>query len=92
MAGMPGTLLNRASEVMKKLENNHLSDSIEANKQVLSELPNSPKEQFQLSIFDAHSETFGEIRSLVEGLDIDRLTPVEALLKLQEIQRKISGQ
>jgi DNA mismatch repair protein MutS len=92
MAGMPNTLLDRASEVMKKLENNHLSDSIEANKQVLSELPTSPKEQFQLSIFDAHSQTFGEIRSLVEGLDIDRLTPVEALLKLQEIQRKISGQ
>jgi DNA mismatch repair protein MutS len=92
MAGMPNTLLDRASEVMKKLENNHLSDSVEANKQVLSELPTSPKEQFQLSIFDAHSQTFSEIRSLVEGLDIDRLTPVEALLKLQEIQRKISGQ
>jgi DNA mismatch repair protein MutS len=40
----------------------------------------------QLSIFDAHPETFDEIRKLLEGIDINRLTPVEALLKLQEIK------
>ena len=40
----------------------------------------------QLSIFDAHSETFDEIRKLLEGIDINRLTPVEALLKIQEIK------
>ena len=43
----------------------------------------------QLSIFDAHSETFDEIRKLLEGIDINRLTPVEALLKLQEIKSKL---
>ncbi len=40
----------------------------------------------QLSIFDAHSETFDDIRRMLEGTDINRLTPVEALLKLQEIK------
>jgi DNA mismatch repair protein MutS len=40
----------------------------------------------QLSIFDAHTETFRDIRRLLEGLDINNLTPVEALLKLQEIK------
>jgi len=45
--------------------------------------------QMQLSIFDAHSETFDEIRKLLEGADINRLTPVEALLKLQEIKSKL---
>ena len=43
----------------------------------------------QLSIFDAHTETFDEIRKLLEGTDINRLTPVEALLKLQEIKNKL---
>jgi DNA mismatch repair protein MutS len=43
----------------------------------------------QLSIFDAHSETFDEIRQLLESKDINRLTPVEALLKLQEIKNKL---
>ena len=45
--------------------------------------------KMQLSIFDAHSETFDEIRKLLEGTDINRLTPVEALLKLQEIKSKL---
>jgi DNA mismatch repair protein MutS len=45
--------------------------------------------QMQLSIFDAHSETFNEIRQLLESTDINRLTPVEALLKLQEIKNKL---
>jgi DNA mismatch repair protein MutS len=48
---------------------------------------NLPK--MQLSIFDAHSATFEEIRILLEATDINRLTPVEALLKLQEIKNKI---
>jgi DNA mismatch repair protein MutS len=40
----------------------------------------------QLSIFDAHSQTFEDIRRMLEGIDINRLTPVEALLKLNEIK------
>ena len=44
----------------------------------------SPK--VQLSIFDMHTETFQEIRQLVDNVDINRLTPVEALLKLQEVK------
>ena len=42
--------------------------------------------RLQLSIFDAHSETFEEIREMLEKIDINRLTPVEALLKLNEIK------
>ena len=45
--------------------------------------------KMQLSIFDAQSQTFEEIRLLLESTDINRLTPVEALLKLQEIKNKI---
>ncbi|HSV10580.1 MAG TPA: hypothetical protein VLI68_07420, partial [Hanamia sp.] len=42
--------------------------------------------QMQLSIFDAHSQAFEDIRKILEVVDINRLTPVEALLKLQEIK------
>ena len=45
--------------------------------------------KIQLSIFDAHSETFDQIRKLLEDTDINRLTPVEALLKLQDIKGMI---
>ena len=43
----------------------------------------------QLSIFDAHSQTFEQIRNMLEHIDINRLTPVEALLKLQEIKKQL---
>jgi DNA mismatch repair protein MutS len=46
-------------------------------------------QKMQLSIFDLHSQTFDEIRQLLEGIDINRLTPVEALLKLQEVKSKL---
>ena len=46
----------------------------------------SSQQKVQLSIFDAHTETFDEIRRVLEGIDINRLTPVEALLKLNEIK------
>ena len=43
----------------------------------------------QLSIFDAHSQTFSDIRSVLENIDINRLTPVEALMKLNDIKKMI---
>jgi DNA mismatch repair protein MutS len=43
-------------------------------------------QKMQLSIFDAHSETFDDIRKMLNDIDINRLTPVEALMKLNEIK------
>jgi len=83
MAGMPPSLIDRANEILKQLETKHVSEDIgDAMKKI-----SAPK--MQLSIFDAHSETFDDIRKLLEGIDINRLTPVEALLKLQEIKSKL---
>jgi DNA mismatch repair protein MutS len=83
MAGMPPSLLQRANEVLKQLEEKHLDQDISQTVKGLS----TP--QVQLSIFDAHTETFSGIRSMLEGIDINRLTPVEALLKLQEIKKML---
>ena len=85
MAGMPPTLINRANEILKTLEQSRDTNNSDASKT----LKNISTEKVQLSIFDAHSLTFQEIRELLETVDINRLTPVEALLKLQEIKQKI---
>ena len=92
MAGMPPTLINRANEILLQLEEKN-ADKNEKGlarsadiKEKVKDL-NMPK--MQLSIFDAHSATFEEIRRVLETVDINRLTPVEALLKLQEIKGKI---
>ena len=80
MAGMPQSLVQRANEVLKQLETKHVDGPLTENVKALS----SPK--LQLSIFDAHSQTFDDIRKMLDGIDINRLTPVEALLKLNEIK------
>ena len=83
MAGMPPALINRANEILQQLENLHSRDQVEEH------IRQAAAPKMQLSIFDAHSQTFEEIRKLLEGLDINRLTPVEALLKLNEIKNKL---
>jgi len=93
MAGMPPSLINRANEILKQLESLHVNDDTCTAQETTVSLEQKVKQlsqpQMQLSIFDAHSETFTEIRGLLQNLDINRLTPVEALLKLQEIREKI---
>lgn len=81
MAGMPAPLLERANEMLKQLE-----ESRGSNKEAVKNIP-TPK--MQLSIFDVHSVAFDAIRRLLDDVDINRLTPVEALLKLQEIKGKL---
>ncbi len=80
MAGMPASLIQRANEILKQLEDKHEDNNIGEQVKNLS----TPK--VQLSIFDAHSETFADIRKLLENIDINRLTPVEALMKLNEVK------
>jgi DNA mismatch repair protein MutS len=93
MAGMPPSLIDRANEILKELEVRSMrselgtSPTTDILKNIPDHKPEAPK--MQLSIFDAHSETFEEIRQLLEGIDINRLTPVEALLKLQEIKSRL---
>lgn len=83
MAGMPPALIKRANEILSQLETKH----VEEHKGVAIEKIAAP--QIQLSIFDSHSETFTHIRKLLEDIDINRLTPVEALMKLNEIKEMI---
>ncbi|HEY8388387.1 MAG TPA: DNA mismatch repair protein MutS, partial [Parasegetibacter sp.] len=85
MAGMPAKLVERANEILAQLEKKHVEEDADAQIKQLS----TPK--MQLSIFDAHSETFDKIRKVLNDTDINRLTPVEALLKLQEIKEMVKG-
>ncbi|MGZ8550650.1 MAG: MutS-related protein, partial [Chitinophagaceae bacterium] len=101
MAGMPPSLIERANEILTQLETKHVGDDEDQKPEagsrkseikgqnLTTKVKNLSLPQLQLSIFDAHSETFDEIRQLLESTDINRLTPVEALLKLQEIKSKL---
>jgi DNA mismatch repair protein MutS len=93
MAGMPVGLIARANEVLAQLESKHVEDEDGEEKTTKQKLEKRIKNvsgpQLQLSIFDAHSEVFDDIRKMLDGIDINRLTPVEALLKLNDIKQKL---
>jgi DNA mismatch repair protein MutS len=91
MAGMPPSLIERANEILKHLESKHVDESGVQSQEsgVGKKIKELSLPKMQLSIFDAHSEAFEEIRKILQDIDINRLTPVEALLKLQEIKNRL---
>ena len=90
MAGMPPKLIDRANEVLLQLESKHVEADEAGDSSQKGQLAGNIKKlvvpKMQLSIFDAHSETFEEIRKMLNDIDINRLTPVEALMKLNEVK------
>ncbi len=82
MAGMPQTVIMKAQKLLKKLEKDHSGDALNGVR--------SAKEEMQLSIFNLDDPLLEEIRDEILNLDINTLTPVEALMKLNEIRRMLS--
>ncbi len=84
MAGMPNELVIRANEIMKHLEADKVGDQ---NKEALDNIPAS---NFQLSMFEADPK-FENIQKMLKKMDINTISPVEALLKLNEILSILKG-
>jgi DNA mismatch repair protein MutS len=82
MAGMPQLVISRAQKMLKKLEKNHSSDVLNGIK--------SEKEEMQMSFFNLDDPLLEEIKEEIVNLDINAITPVEALMKLNEIKRMLS--
>ncbi len=85
MAGMPNILVNRANEILKEMELKN-----KGSQNLATPSAQAADTKFQLSIFDAHTETFESIRKELDEMDINNLTPVEALMKLQAIKKKLN--
>lgn len=82
MAGMPQTVILKAQKILKKLEKDHSSEALSGIK--------SEQEEMQLSFFNMDDPLLEEIKEEIVNLDINTLTPVEALMKLNEIKRMLS--
>jgi DNA mismatch repair protein MutS len=86
MAGMPKSVVNRASEILKELEVSHRNNSLEKPVADLG----VKREGYQMSFFNLDDPILMQIRDEIKNTDINNLTPVEALNKLNEI-KKITG-
>ena len=83
MAGMPPVVIQRANKILKRLEQSHSSEEL------TEKMHEVGKEEMQLSFFKLDDPLLEEIRDEILETDIDTLTPVEALMKLNEIKRML---
>jgi DNA mismatch repair protein MutS len=81
IAGMPQGVVLRANEILHHLEKDHIK---EQNKERIKE---APKNTYQLSFFDPTDPHAEEIKSKILSLDINTISPIEALLKLNELRK-----
>lgn len=86
LAGMPPKLINRANEILKKLE----IDRTEGQS-IKDSIKKVQNQAYQLHMFSVEDPVLVQIRDMLNNLDVNVLTPVEALLKLDEIQRIIKN-
>jgi DNA mismatch repair protein MutS len=85
MAGMPRSVVNRADEILKELEQSHEKKELAKPIAGLAE----HREGMQLSFFQLDDPVLKQIRDEILGIDIDNLTPVEALNKLYNIKKHL---
>jgi DNA mismatch repair protein MutS len=82
MAGIPQLVISKAQSILKKLEKNHSSDALANIK--------DEKAEMQMSFFNLDDPLLEEIKDEILTLDINTLTPIEAMMKLNEIKRMLT--
>ncbi len=86
MAGMPSKLVSRANEILKRLEQERTG-----GEQIKDSIKKVQKQAYQLQMFAIDDPVLIKIRDVLNHLDVNTLTPVEALMKLDEIQRVLKN-
>ncbi|WP_264550552.1 DNA mismatch repair protein MutS [Flavobacterium sp. N2820] len=81
MAGMPQIVIQKAQKLLKQLEKRHSSEELSGIK--------SANDELQLSFFNLDDPLLEDIKEEIMNIDINTLTPVEALMKLNEIKRML---
>lgn len=88
MAGMPQSIVKRANDILKQLETDNRKQGI--SKKPIKDITEK-REGFQLSFFQLDDPVLSQVRDEINSLDVNNLTPMEALNKLNEIKKIVSG-
>ena len=90
MAGMPQSIVSRSNEILKQLEGDKLKEGIGSPSPIV---PSGTKQGdgYQLSIFQLDDPILTRVRDEIKNLNVNNLTPLEALNKLSEIRKIITG-
>ncbi len=84
MAGMPNKIVERAASILSELEQKSIDQSLKGKVKEI------PKQEYQLNLFSMDNPKLNEMKEKLDFIDINRLTPIEALLKLKELKEFIA--
>ena len=90
MAGMPKSIIARAKDILVQLESQHIEAPDESDASVKSkkaDTANIEAPNYQLSIFETFDPNVGRIKEILIDMDVNSMTPVECLVKLNELKR-----
>ena len=87
MAGMPKSIVKRAEKILQQMESNAAAEGISKPTDVIAD----SREGMQMSIFQLDDPVLCQVRDEILGIDVNNLTPLEALNKLNEIKKIVRG-
>lgn len=86
MAGMPHSIILRANEILKQLEQKVIDKSNDSKTEISEKLSDLNTESpIQMSIFETSDPTWGKVRNLLEHINLNKMTPIECMLKMKEL-------
>ncbi len=91
MAGMPKCIVNRADEILKQLESEKRQEEAISGSSVRKAPAARQSGNYQLSFFQLDDPVLSQVRDEIKNMDLNNLTPLEALNKLSEIRKIITG-
>lgn len=91
MAGMPKCIVNRADEILKQLESEKRQEGAISGSSVKKTPVTGQSGNYQLSFFQLDDPVLSQVRDEIKNIDLNNLTPLEALNKLSEIRKIITG-
>jgi DNA mismatch repair protein MutS len=98
LAGMPASIVSRAARILEQLERQHITEAVDDTRALDKGSPNAPAvtpgtisaEALQLSIFETTDPTAGRLREILEQVSINSMTPIECMMKLQELKQVVA--
>ncbi len=88
MAGMPRSIVERATQILAQLEQKHIESPLDSNKGKLKNtLENISTQQMQLKIFETTDSRLEKVKEKLLSLDINSMTPIEAMMLLNELKK-----
>ena len=86
MAGMPREIISRAMEILQDLEQKRIENPA-TDSNLRTNAKNIMPNNFQLSLFETVDPAVGQMKELIKSLDLNRMTPIECMLKLHELKK-----